>query len=144
MSKPEEKTPAQRLATPVQYLPGVGPRRAELFDKLGLHAVKDLLFFFPRDYEDLTKQRAVRELEEGTLQSVRGVIEEIDLRNTGYRPLRTGRAGPGGRRLPAGDLVQPALHAGEARRGPEGGRLRQAETRRHGLGDAPSPPDDPQ
>lgn len=83
MSTHEEKTPAQRLATPVQFLPGVGPRRVELFEKLGLHAAKDLLFFFPRDYEDLTTQRAIRELEEGSLQSVRGQIEDIDLRNTG-------------------------------------------------------------
>jgi ATP-dependent DNA helicase RecG len=83
MSTPEERTPAQWLARPVQFLPGVGPHRAELFEKLGLRAAKDLLFFFPRDYEDLTRQRAVGELEEGSLQSVRGQVEDIELRNTG-------------------------------------------------------------
>ena len=75
-------TPAQLLATPVQYLKGVGPARAELLERLGLHAVRDVLFFFPRDYQDLSDQREVDQLEEGKLQSVRGVVEDIDLRNT--------------------------------------------------------------
>jgi len=82
MSAPE-KTPAELLATPVQFLKGVGPRRAELLLRLGLHAARDVLFFFPRDYEDLTDRREIPDLEEGTLQTVRGVVEEVELRNTG-------------------------------------------------------------
>jgi ATP-dependent DNA helicase RecG len=74
-------TPAQLLATPLQYLKGVGPARAELLDRLGLHAVRDVLFFFPRDYQDI-REREVDQLEEGKIQSVRGVVEDIDLRST--------------------------------------------------------------
>ncbi len=51
-------TAAQLLATPVQYLKGVGPARAELLDRLGLHALRDLLFFFPRDYQDISERDA--------------------------------------------------------------------------------------
>ena len=43
-----EKTPLQRLLTPVQFLKGVGPQRAEMLDRLGLRTVRDVLFFFPR------------------------------------------------------------------------------------------------
>jgi ATP-dependent DNA helicase RecG len=75
-------TPAQLLATPVQFLKGVGPARAELLERLGLHTVRDVLFCFPRDYQDLSDQREVHQLEEGKLQSVRGVVEDIDLRST--------------------------------------------------------------
>lgn len=75
-------TPAQRLATPVQFLKGVGPARAELLDRLGLHTVCDVLFFFPRDYQDFSDEREVDQLEEGKLLSVRGVVEDVDLRNT--------------------------------------------------------------
>jgi ATP-dependent DNA helicase RecG len=75
-------TPAQLLATPVQFLKGVGPQRAELFARLGLHTARDVLFYFPRDYQDFSDQREVGQLEEGKLQSVRGVIEEIDYRTT--------------------------------------------------------------
>jgi len=74
---------AEPLSTPVQFLKGVGPHRTELFARLGLHTVLDLLFFFPRDWQDLTDQREVADLEEGKLQSVRGTVEEVDLRSTG-------------------------------------------------------------
>ncbi len=77
-----EESPAQLLATPVQFLKGVGPRRCDLFERLGLHTARDVLFFFPRDYQDLTDRREIAELEEGKLQTVRGTVEEIDLRGT--------------------------------------------------------------
>jgi ATP-dependent DNA helicase RecG len=76
-----EATAAQLLATPLQYLKGVGPARAELLERLGLHAVRDVLFFFPRDYQEIS-EREVDQLEEGKFQSVRGVVEDVDLRNT--------------------------------------------------------------
>ncbi len=78
-----EKTAAEQLTTPVQFLKGVGPNRAELLHRLGLYYAQDLLFFFPRDYEDLTDRRKVADLEEGRLVSVLGTVEEVDLRNTG-------------------------------------------------------------
>jgi ATP-dependent DNA helicase RecG len=79
---PTPPTPAQLLATPVQFLKGVGPARAELLERMGLHTARDVLFLFPRDYQDLSDEREVDQLEEGKLQSVRGVIEDIDQRNT--------------------------------------------------------------
>lgn len=36
----------------IQYVKGVGPRRAELFKKIGIETVRDLLYHFPRRYED--------------------------------------------------------------------------------------------
>ncbi len=82
MSGPE-KSVAELLATPVQFLKGVGPRRAELLARLGLYYAKDLLFFFPRDYEDLTDRRRIADLEEGKLQSILGAVEDVEMRNTG-------------------------------------------------------------
>jgi ATP-dependent DNA helicase RecG len=79
---PPPPTTAQMLATPVQFLKGVGPARAELLDRMGLHTARDLLFFFPRDYQDLSDEREVDQLEEGRLQSVRGVVEDVDQRST--------------------------------------------------------------
>ena len=75
-----EPTAAQLLATPVQYLKGVGPQRIDLLQRLGLHTARDVLFHFPRGYQDLTDRREIHELEEGKLQSVLGTIEEIDVR----------------------------------------------------------------
>ncbi|HAH32158.1 MAG TPA: ATP-dependent DNA helicase RecG [Elusimicrobia bacterium] len=38
--------------TAIQYLKGVGPKKAELLGRLGLETVEDLLFYFPRKWED--------------------------------------------------------------------------------------------
>ena len=43
---------ADPLAQPVQYMRGVGPRRAALLAKLALHTVGDLLWRLPVRYED--------------------------------------------------------------------------------------------
>jgi ATP-dependent DNA helicase RecG len=83
MSTMPQKTPADLLATPVQYLKGVGPQRAELLAKLDLHYAADVLFFFPRAYQDMSELRQIDQLVEGKPSSVVGVIEEVDLRNTG-------------------------------------------------------------
>ena len=67
----------------MQFLKGVGPDRAKLLERMGLRTAADVLFNFPRDYQDLTDLRSIEVLEEDKLQSVRGVVEEIDVRNTG-------------------------------------------------------------
>lgn len=71
------------LMTPTQYLKGVGPNRAETLAKLGLRTARDVVFFFPRDYRDLTALTNIRELEEGPTYRLVGSVEEIDLRNAG-------------------------------------------------------------
>src|SRR5215207_321685 len=77
--------PAQTepLLTPAQFLKGIGPAKAELLAKLELYYARDLLFNFPRAYQDMSELRTVEQLEDGKLASVAGVIEEVDLRNTG-------------------------------------------------------------
>ncbi len=77
------KLPAEQLATPAQYLKGVGPQKAELLARLDLHYARDLLFFFPRAYQDMSELREIDQLVEGELASVVGTVEEVDLRNTG-------------------------------------------------------------
>ena len=51
--------------TPVQFVKGVGPRLGAIFASRGIHTVKDLLFFFPRAYEDRSKLLRISELTEG-------------------------------------------------------------------------------
>ncbi|WP_419171555.1 hypothetical protein, partial [Negativibacillus massiliensis] len=38
------------LDTNIQYLSGVGPKRAALYHKLDIHTIRDLLYYFPRAY----------------------------------------------------------------------------------------------
>ncbi len=37
---------------PMQYIKGIGPKRARLLERLGVKTIEDALFFFPRRYED--------------------------------------------------------------------------------------------
>ncbi len=83
MKERPEKTSADILAMPVQYLKGVGPARAEHLERLGLRTVQDILFFFPRDYQDMSELRSIADLHEGVSVSVCGAVEETDLRETG-------------------------------------------------------------
>ena len=78
MNANAEKTPAELLLTPVQFLKGVGPQRAELLERLGLRRAVDLLFFFPRSYQDMSELRGIPQLEENVPVSICGVVEEID------------------------------------------------------------------
>ncbi|WP_452223086.1 ATP-dependent DNA helicase RecG [Lacinutrix chionoecetis] len=54
---------ATNLQTPIDYLKGVGPNRADLLRKeLGIHSYQDLINLFPNRYLDRTKYYKVNEL----------------------------------------------------------------------------------
>lgn len=47
--------------TNIQYLKGVGEKRAKLLGKLGIFTVGDLLRFYPREYTDWSKVKSIAE-----------------------------------------------------------------------------------
>ena len=51
------------LTDSIKTLPGIGPKKAELFGKLGISVLGDLLRFYPRDYEDRTRLLTISQLE---------------------------------------------------------------------------------
>ncbi|TWT71797.1 ATP-dependent DNA helicase RecG [Crateriforma conspicua] len=65
--------------TKIQFLAGVGPQRAERLAKLGIYTLRDLLFFFPRDYEHPAAEVAIDRLKDGQAASVTGVITDAEL-----------------------------------------------------------------
>lgn len=42
------------LSSPIRYLKGIGPKRAEALKNTGVRTLEDLLYYFPRRYEDRT------------------------------------------------------------------------------------------
>jgi ATP-dependent DNA helicase RecG len=70
--------PADFLRQHVQCLKGVTPARLDQLGRLGLQTVRDLLFHFPRAYEDLTDVRPITGLVEGDVQTVQGEVVEIE------------------------------------------------------------------
>ncbi len=69
--------PHSPLAQDLETL-GIAPGRLELLHRLGLHTIADLLFHFPRAYEDLTNVRRIVELKADELQTVQGEVVEIE------------------------------------------------------------------
>jgi ATP-dependent DNA helicase RecG len=67
-------------ANSLQFFPGVGPTRAPLLEKLGIRKPSDLLFYFPRSYQDVAQVCTVAQLESDVRATVIGVVEAIDLR----------------------------------------------------------------
>lgn len=49
----------------IQYLKGVGPKKAELLNKMGIYDIKDLLEYYPRNYEDRTKLSNINQFVDG-------------------------------------------------------------------------------
>ncbi|HSH35723.1 ATP-dependent DNA helicase RecG [Schnuerera sp.] len=49
----------------VQYVKGVGPKRAKKLKRLNIHTIEDLLYFVPREYEDRSEFKTISECVEG-------------------------------------------------------------------------------
>ena len=60
-----------KLNDSIRYLKGIGEKRAELFHKLGVFTIRDLLYHLPRGYEDRSDIRDVADLIEGESVCVR-------------------------------------------------------------------------
>ena len=61
------------LHQPLSVLPGIGPKSAEKYKKLGIETVEDLLLYFPFRYEDF-KTKNVLDLEDGEKAVVSGIV----------------------------------------------------------------------
>jgi ATP-dependent DNA helicase RecG len=75
------------LDVPVRFIKGVGPRKAVLFEKLGIYSVQDLFDHLPRRYEDRSGVVPVRELEPG-----RTAMVAVKVVKTSTFRARTGTA----------------------------------------------------
>jgi ATP-dependent DNA helicase RecG len=68
-TKPHISEVSKRLAPDIdqklQFLPEVGPRKADALARLGLYTVRDLLFYYPRDHIDYARQVNIRDLQAG-------------------------------------------------------------------------------
>ena len=69
------------LETPISYLKGIGPQRAEaLLKELHISMYKDLLSHYPFRYVDRTKFYDIREVtEDGASYQLRGFIENMEV-----------------------------------------------------------------
>jgi ATP-dependent DNA helicase RecG len=70
------------LQLPLQYLKGVGPRKAADLKKAGLHTVEDLLFRFPIRYEDRSRLQSMVSVRPGQTVAISGEVLSASLQST--------------------------------------------------------------
>jgi ATP-dependent DNA helicase RecG len=51
-----------QFASQIQFLKGIGPKRAEILAEIGILTVEDLLKYYPKSYIDITAAQSLREL----------------------------------------------------------------------------------
>ena len=87
------------LATPVQYVKGIGPRLAEMLAAKDIHTVDELLHYLPFRYEDRLNPKGISELRPGEMASVIAEVRTSGLFRTRRMPIFQMTAGQGRARL---------------------------------------------
>ncbi len=77
--------PPMNLDTSLQYVKGVGPRKAQRLAEKGFHRVEDLLFYLPFRYEDRSRFETISSLRPGSRATISGRILSSALRRTRKR-----------------------------------------------------------
>ncbi|MBI2410871.1 MAG: ATP-dependent DNA helicase RecG [Candidatus Kerfeldbacteria bacterium] len=67
---------------PITDLHGVGEVLAKRLLYIGIKTVRDLVFYFPRDYEDLSVVQPIAAAQEGEKINIKGKIERINTQRT--------------------------------------------------------------
>jgi len=80
--QPASPQQLEALSDPVTVIDGIGDKRAETLANLGLTTVGDLLYNFPRRYDDYSKMNTIRRLQSGETVSVMGALERITSHKT--------------------------------------------------------------
>ena len=71
------------LEAKLTVLPGIGTKNAQSLDQLGLKTLEDLLFYFPRRYDDYSTMKQINHLAYGDVLSVLGTVKSIN-----HRPIK--------------------------------------------------------
>ena len=76
------------LSTPLQFLKGVGPRKAADLKRAGLALVQDLLYRLPFRYEDRSRMQPIASLRPGAKAAVLGEIKSSNVAVTRRRGFK--------------------------------------------------------
>jgi len=72
------------LDTSAQYIKGVGPKKFQLLNKLGIMTTRDVLFYLPRRHEDRSKFLSISEIKSlvGQFHTIKGTIQSSSIFRT--------------------------------------------------------------
>jgi ATP-dependent DNA helicase RecG len=88
----EHKRPSESARiSPLQYVKGIGPKRAAALKEIGIENVRDLLYYFPRDYLDRSKIVRIADLRQYAPQGVPVTVFGEVFRQEARRARKTNR-----------------------------------------------------
>jgi len=76
-----------QMDSPVQYVKGIGPKRAEALAAKGLETLEDLIYYLPFRYEDRSNPRKIAELMPGEMATLICEVRGSTLLRTKKMPL---------------------------------------------------------
>jgi ATP-dependent DNA helicase RecG len=79
--EPRPEGPSAALNADVTVLPRVGPRYAKTLERLGIHTLGDMIYHFPRRYDDYSQLKPINRLRYGEDVTVIGTVQQINTRN---------------------------------------------------------------
>lgn len=62
------------LKKDIQYIKGVGPKRLSMLKKLKIFNVEDMIYHFPRDYDNRSLSKKIIELKAGEKVTIHGIV----------------------------------------------------------------------
>lgn len=69
------------LTADLTVLSGIGPKTAQTLEQLGLHTLEDLLYYFPRRYDDYSQMKPINRLQYGDEVSILANVKSAFTRN---------------------------------------------------------------
>lgn len=70
-----------KLNKEIKYVKGIGPKRANKLSKLGIFTISDLVYYFPRQYEDRNNLKKIFELQDEEKVTIKVLVSSIETSN---------------------------------------------------------------
>ena len=67
----------QNLQAPTTFVRGIGQKQSQLLAKLDLHTVEDMIYFFPRRYDDYSELKLIKDLSYGEEVTILAWVKNI-------------------------------------------------------------------
>ncbi|MEA3375319.1 MAG: ATP-dependent DNA helicase RecG [Chloroflexota bacterium] len=84
--RPSEPSPPLRqppdLESPITTVRGIGPKRSQRLERLGVHTIRDLLYFLPRRYDDYSQLLPINRLKYGEEVTIIARVKKAYTRDT--------------------------------------------------------------
>jgi ATP-dependent DNA helicase RecG len=71
------QTVSEALSSPTSVVHGIGQKQAQLLSKLGLYTIEDLIYYFPRRYDDYSKLKFIKDLTYGEEVTIVACVDRI-------------------------------------------------------------------